>query len=185
MCTNLRLVLLGLFAVFSGSYVFAQSKLEQVEVTSTTSKAVILKALFPETLCEEVEKFGARCGGIPPPKRVNVVDSSERTVLFERGKADLTEDAKKLLTKVGEVLADKKDGGKRFVIVGHTDATGTDEINTTLSTQRANAAKDFLIARFSLPPSMLNAKGAGASELLNPLEPASYKNRRVELSPVQ
>lgn len=71
--------------------------------------------------------------------------------------------------------------GYRFLIVGHTDGTGSREHNLKLSQQRADAIRDALINPFGISPSRLEAVGLGEEQLLRPETPQADENRRVQL----
>lgn len=67
-------------------------------------------------------------------------------------------------------------------IVGHTDSTGSDAINNPLSFNRANAARDYLVAR-GVTSQRIATDGRGSREPIanNNSEQGRAKNRRVEI----
>ena len=69
---------------------------------------------------------------------------------------------------------------------GHTDATGADNYNQTLSERRANAVMDYLADK-GVDASRLSAKGLGESSPIAPNDTRDGRalNRRVELRLVQ
>ena len=72
---------------------------------------------------------------------------------------------------------------RTIVIEGHTDNVGEDASNQDLSDRRAASVREFLIAKYGVDGSRLEAKGFGES---NPVSPNStpegrQNNRRVEL----
>ena len=71
--------------------------------------------------------------------------------------------------------------GYRFLVVGHTDGTGSREYNLKLSQQRADAIREALINPFGIAPARIEAVGLGEEQLLKPAEPAAADNRRVQL----
>jgi outer membrane protein OmpA-like peptidoglycan-associated protein len=71
--------------------------------------------------------------------------------------------------------------GYRFLIVGHTDATGNREYNLKLSEQRAAAIREALINPFGISPTRLETIGFGEEQLLNRGKPEAGENRRVQL----
>ena len=71
--------------------------------------------------------------------------------------------------------------GYRFLIVGHTDATGNREHNLKLSQQRAEAIRAALINPFGINPARIEAVGMGEEQLLNRSKPEAAENRRVQL----
>jgi outer membrane protein OmpA-like peptidoglycan-associated protein len=70
-----------------------------------------------------------------------------------------------------------------LVIVGHTDAQGTDSYNMTLSEKRAAAAANYLAAQ-GVSRTRLRSAGRGESEPVasNESEAERGKNRRVEIA---
>ncbi|HVO76747.1 MAG TPA: OmpA family protein, partial [Candidatus Bathyarchaeia archaeon] len=66
---------------------------------------------------------------------------------------------------------------------GHTDATGSDKTNMTLSNERAKAVRDYLLKGFpQLKADNLSAKGYGKTMPVasNDTKEGRAKNRRVE-----
>ena len=70
-----------------------------------------------------------------------------------------------------------------LMIVGHTDATGTDSYNQALSERRANAARNYLISQ-GVAANRINMSGRGESEPIANNEEADGRaqNRRVEVA---
>jgi outer membrane protein OmpA-like peptidoglycan-associated protein len=70
---------------------------------------------------------------------------------------------------------------KRVKIEGHTDDTGSREINTQLSRDRANSVRDYLI-RWGISPELLEAEGYGPDRPIesNKTQRGRDANRRVE-----
>jgi outer membrane protein OmpA-like peptidoglycan-associated protein len=73
---------------------------------------------------------------------------------------------------------------ERFVIEGHTDASGAPALNQRLSQERADEVRLFLIALGVQAP-RLRAVGKGATEPANPQDPLAAENRRVRVVTVQ
>jgi outer membrane protein OmpA-like peptidoglycan-associated protein len=84
------------------------------------------------------------------------------------------------LTKVAEVLTRYQDN--RVTIVGHTDSTGSDAYNQSLSQRRAAAVLAELNRR-GVPASRLQALGRGEDEprASNATAAGREQNRRVEI----
>jgi adhesin transport system outer membrane protein len=69
------------------------------------------------------------------------------------------------------------------VIAGHTDSTGSQHYNGTLSRQRAEVVRQSLIESYGIAPARLTAKGYGESQPLadNATAAGRAENRRVEM----
>jgi outer membrane protein OmpA-like peptidoglycan-associated protein len=101
-------------------------------------------------------------------------------VLFDTGKYDLRPPTREALARLsGIALAHP---GLRFEVEGHTDSTGSDELNQVLSQQRADAVRDYLIQQ-GLPAQGIAARGFGKTVPVadNGTAEGRQKNRRVEL----
>ena len=101
------------------------------------------------------------------------------SILFETASAELTENDKKELKNVINVLAQNKN-----IIVeisAHTDDVGSDGNNLKLSEARAQAVMEHLISQ-KVPARMLTSKGYGESQpvVSNTSEASRAQNRRVE-----
>jgi outer membrane protein OmpA-like peptidoglycan-associated protein len=101
-------------------------------------------------------------------------------VNFEFDSARLTHESYSKLDRVAASL--RAHPKVRVEISGHTDEMGTPEYNMTLSRQRAEAVRDYLMSK-GVSGSRLEAKGYGETEPLAPntSEEGRSKNRRVEL----
>ncbi len=106
-------------------------------------------------------------------------------ILFDVNSAKIKGESYKTLKDIGQLL--QEDPQLRLSIEGHTDSDGTDEHNMTLSQDRANSVRDYLISTYKLDAGRLEAKGWGESKPIDSNETAEGKanNRRVELIKLQ
>ena len=101
-------------------------------------------------------------------------------VLFDTGKYEVRPATREALARLsGIVLAHP---GLNLEVEGHTDSTGGDELNQTLSEQRAAAVRNYLVQQ-GLPAEAITAQGFGKSAPVadNDTAAGRQKNRRVEL----
>jgi outer membrane protein OmpA-like peptidoglycan-associated protein len=103
-------------------------------------------------------------------------------VNFDPNKHTMTESGKRQAQTLAGELLSPRNAGYRFLIVGHTDKTGTDAINDPLSLHRAEEVRTFLIDG-KLEPGRIAVEGRGSHEPLRAgSTEADYKvNRRVEV----
>lgn len=102
----------------------------------------------------------------------------EDRVLFAVDKSELNPEANAVLNRLSTALM--KVGINSAGVVGHTDATGSDEYNLALSQRRAAAVKAGLVAE-GMNPAEVRDQGAGESQPIatNDTEEGRKQNRRV------
>jgi len=132
--------------------------------------------------------------GCSPPvvqKIVPQAASAMETAIVERGKVTLNvqfDNAKSIvkknyheeIAKLAAVM--KKYTNLKITIEGHTDNVGGLKYNEKLSQLRADAVKNYLVAKFGVEASRLTAKGYGPIRPIesNATKEGRQKNRRVE-----
>jgi outer membrane protein OmpA-like peptidoglycan-associated protein len=72
--------------------------------------------------------------------------------------------------------------GLKLGIYGHTDNSGSDEVNLPLSEKRAGAVKDYMLSK-GLALTRIETKGYGAAKPVadNSTVEGRSRNRRVEI----
>jgi outer membrane protein OmpA-like peptidoglycan-associated protein len=117
-----------------------------------------------------------RAPDAPPPEPEHLVLEG---VLFESGSATLTADSGPRLDRVAEYMIHHPD--VRVRIAGHTDNVGNPARNRTLSQQRADAVRAYLVEH-GVEASRLEAVGLGDTEPVasNDTEEGRAENRRIE-----
>jgi outer membrane protein OmpA-like peptidoglycan-associated protein len=102
-------------------------------------------------------------------------------ILFAFNSSAIKPESTPTLDEIGTMLQDH--GDLRIRIEGHTDSTGEDEYNQTLSDERAAAVRQFLIDEYGIDASRLEAQGFGESSPVdtNDTPEGQQNNRRVEL----
>jgi outer membrane protein OmpA-like peptidoglycan-associated protein len=101
-------------------------------------------------------------------------------VLFDTGKFDLRTEAREALAKLSGIVLNYP--SLRLTIEGHTDSTGSTELNQTLSEKRAGSVRDYLVSQ-GLDAGTLTAQGFGMDMPIadNKTAEGRQKNRRVEI----
>lgn len=101
-------------------------------------------------------------------------------IQFEYDSHVLKTDSYRVLDRISREML--KDESAKFIIDGHASIEGTAEYNMTLSVDRANAVKVYLV-NSGVRAQNLEAKGYGATRPIasNDTETGRARNRRVEI----
>lgn len=133
---------------------------------------------------------GKSCGGNHSGADIDAVAavgaeirlSLDSALLFDVGKSDIRPEAASALD---ELAAQIRAYGTdiRVTVEGHTDSTGADRSNLSLSEARARSVWNYLAPRLSLPASAVTIRGFGETRPVadNATEEGRAKNRRVDL----
>lgn len=101
-------------------------------------------------------------------------------VSFDVGSADIKPELRQVLDQFAQGLQSQPSA--RVRIVGHADASGSDQTNNQLSEQRAMSVRNYLIDR-GVGSSRIDTVGRGSSEPIasNDTAQGRARNRRVEI----
>lgn len=187
-----KLALLTLAALLAAGSAQAQEKvLREGQVT----QQALIDALAPAEAASAAEDggtAGVRTRSFRPAARpagavAGTAAASARParasilVTFVTNSADLTPGAKSALDVLAAAMKSDKLASVKFVIEGHADPRGGDELNLKLSQARADSVLAYLTGTHGLPAERVKAVGKGSSALMNPGDPAAPENRRVTI----
>jgi len=120
--------------------------------------------------------------GLPDTRHKLLEEGSFSTtgILFDTGSATVKPASAGVLKAIAAVLAQHPD--IRVCIVGHTDASGDENANLSLSERRAAAVREMLQTEYQIHGSRLETGGKGESEPIadNQTSAGRAQNRRVE-----
>ncbi|MGD9308171.1 MAG: OmpA family protein [Desulfosarcina sp.] len=104
-----------------------------------------------------------------------------KAMQFPVGKSVIMPENYNLLSQVQKAIRTFDD--PRVIVEGHTDTTGSNEVNMLLSQQRAEAVRDYMIANQTLPPDSISAVGYGSERPLasNATSAGRAINRRIDI----
>ena len=111
--------------------------------------------------------------GGPPP-------SLSLAIQFEANSAHVRPESGALLGTLVAAMQSPELKGTRFVIEGHSDASGVPAQNQRLSQERADEVRLYLVA-LGVNPARLKAVGKGSSQPANGGDPLAPENRRVRV----
>lgn len=148
----------------------------------TTAAPVVAPAVVPQAA-----QSAAVVPVLPPvsaaPQPPAAAPSIDLTAQFRSGSAELTPDAMRTLDQLGRALSSDALASYQFRIEGHTDTTGSRDVNMTLSQARAAKVAEYLQGKFGVAPSRLEPVGRGQQVLKvqTPDQTPEPRNRRVQV----
>jgi OOP family OmpA-OmpF porin len=118
-----------------------------------------------------------------PNVRMLMPSIDVNTINFELGSWEIPPDQAAKLQVIADGLnrAIQRNPREVFLIEGHTDATGNDTDNLSLSDRRAESAATLLTQQFGVPAENLTSQGYGSQYLKEQTPGPSRINRRVTI----
>jgi outer membrane protein OmpA-like peptidoglycan-associated protein len=132
----------------------------------------------PSVKLPEVSVIGLETRG----NKDYTVYSMEESVLFDKGKAELRENAKKTLNQIVLSMAERAKGDIR--IYGYADPSeGTAKDNIALSSKRAMTVRNWLVENGKIEESRISVQPMGESQpkSTDGVTQTSKPNRRVDI----
>ena len=165
---------------------------ELMAMRSQMQTIAVLRLSILEQIRDSMVKTMGDASKVSISDNGNIILSE--SILFDVGSSEIKPEASPALDQLVDVfqkfLAD--DNNARYVdsivISGHTDSTGTDEDNRVLSTDRANAVLNYLMAgkngRLTRYAGYFCAAGYGETRPVqtNETDEGRAANRRIEIS---
>lgn len=168
----------------------AQSATARAQAEMAGSQAASAAALLAaQQAAEEAEKEKAALRNRLAEQLNTVLQTRETArglivsisdVQFDTGKYSLKSGAREKLSKVAGILLSYP--GLEIEVGGYTDSVGTDEMNQTLSENRAGSVRDYLVGE-GVAGAAITSKGFGETLPVASNDHAAgrQQNRRVEL----
>jgi outer membrane protein OmpA-like peptidoglycan-associated protein len=158
--------------------------------TGSTARGAIVGAVIGGTagaiIGRQMDKQAAELAAELPNAKVERVGEGllvtfDSGILFEFDSDVIKGSAQANLTELATSV--KKYPETELLIVGHTDATGTDAYNQGLSERRARSARAYLVTQ-GVPDPRIRTEGKGETEPVatNDTDAGRAQNRRVEVA---
>lgn len=116
---------------------------------------------------------------VPAIEANSIMITMDAGVLFDVDKYDLRNESKEILNNLAKVL--KEANISAFEIDGHTDSDADDAYNQTLSENRANSVKEYLVSVGVTANITTNGYGESRPVASNDTPEGKQQNRRVEI----
>jgi outer membrane protein OmpA-like peptidoglycan-associated protein len=151
-----------------------QSRLDAQQAQQSAQQADTDKAVMRARLSEQLNSI------LQTRDSARGLIASMSDVLFDTGKYSLKPGAREKLAKVAGILLAYP--GLDIAVGGYTDNVGSDQMNQTLSENRAGSVRDYLVQQGVLTNSV-SARGFGNTSPVasNDNSSGRQQNRRVEL----
>ena len=143
---------------------------------------VFIEPPAPEALARLLFKPRYRSVGGVTTREPNLV---AMMINFEFDSTRILPQSLPLLDSVGQMLDLPEARSESLVIEGHTDASGAEAYNQTLSERRAGAIRDYLVASFGVKAERLIIVGYGKTRPYDGSDPINPLNRRAAFRPLK
>lgn len=161
----------------SGGAIGYQLEQENEEIAARSERLAALDRQIEENkrLIAELKRRGA---DVRHTKRGVIVNLPD--VLFKFARAELSENARRTVRDIAELIKDNKN--RHVSIEGHTDSVGSIPYNLRLSSARAQAVHDELLAQ-GVPRAQMTIRSMGETDPIasNSTDYGRSRNRRVEV----
>lgn len=167
-------------AFVAAFFVLLQQACAPKKVALQPAAEVIQEKPEPAPVVEEKEPAPAPA---PEPEPVEPPNFDFRNIQFEYDSHVLKTDSYAILDQISREI--RKDPDAKFYVNGHASIEGTDEYNMSLSIDRANAVKLYLV-NSGISGENLITEGYGSTQPVasNNTEAGRTLNRRVEIKPI-
>jgi OmpA-OmpF porin, OOP family len=171
----------GLLLAALATTASAQAGTEMLKGNKVTESNLV-DALTPpeEPVLTRSLKISRDTAGVLPAQPARKASAS-LLITFETNSADLTAPSKKQLDVVAAALKNNRLADYNFSVEGHADPRGNPEANLSLSQQRAESVRNYLVTEHGISAERLKAEGKGDRNLFNAKVPSAAENRRVTI----
>ena len=160
----------------------AQQITERQLIGSLDQMAASAPVVDVGMLIEEVNgNVGRGVAGLPNWSLLAQLPQFAVDIEFENNSVAMEPESYRTIGVIADALHHPLLRHYRFLVVGHTNATGEPAHNLELSLQRANAIKVALMTALAVPAQQLEVVGVGQELPLDGTNPKDAKNRRVQL----
>jgi outer membrane protein OmpA-like peptidoglycan-associated protein len=130
---------------------------------------------------EAMKASGTPMSGLPNWSKVERLPQMVVEIDFANDSVAIEPESYRTLGMIADALHHPNLWAYKFLVVGHTSSTGSDQHNLELSQQRSDAIKEILSTTFAVDPGRLYAVGVGKYFPIEGTKSESADNRRVQL----
>ena len=161
---------------------YEEKRIKEIEATSAKTEAVPDVEAAQEASTAEPNEKSVEKGSKAPGLGEYLSSKSEPVIYFDHNRSDIKPQYNDLLDEIAGVLKEKISQAK-ITLAGHTDSTGGERYNASLSVRRARAVELYLRDNQEIPAERVTVKAYGQNSPIasNETEEGRAKNRRVEV----
>ncbi|WP_349962409.1 OmpA family protein [Rhizobium sp. ZPR3] len=164
------------------AYASAQQVSEQRIVTGLDKLTNAAPIVDVELLRQEaMSASGKDMAGLPNWSKVVHLPQMVVEVDFQNDSVAIEPESYRTLGMIADALHHPNLWDYKFLVVGHTSSTGSDQHNLDLSQRRADAIKEILATTFAVAPNRLFSVGVGKYFPIAGSKSEAADNRRVQL----
>jgi outer membrane protein OmpA-like peptidoglycan-associated protein len=130
---------------------------------------------------EAMTASGKPMSGLPNWSKVSHLPQMVVEINFANDSVAIEPESYRTLGMIADALHHPNLWAYKFLVVGHTSSTGSDQHNLELSQKRSDAIKEILSTTFAVDPGRLYAVGVGEYFPIEGTKSESADNRRVQL----
>ena len=161
--------------------------MKRLHIVKLTLSAIASVSLFTSAQTTSSQKSLAEIeAALNPLESLANIDgvrfSIDLNIQFALGSASLLTSANQQINVLGQALQGEKLSGCVIELIGHTDATGSEQANQVLSEARANSVRQALFNGFQIEEHTIEAIGKGEAMLLAGFADDDKRHRRVEIT---
>lgn len=161
---------------------FAQEVSQQRIITGLGKLTSAAPVIDLEILRQEVVNGGGQpMAALPNWQKISKLPQMVVEINFENDSVAIQPKSYRTLGMLADALHHPNLWAYKFLVVGHSSATGDDKHNLELSDKRAAAIKEILSTTFAVDPQRLYAVGVGEYMPIEGSNADASNNRRVQL----
>ncbi|MQB35009.1 OmpA family protein [Rhizobium rhizogenes] len=170
-------------AISTSSAIAVAQQVTEQRITSSLGKLTTAAPIIDVALLREEAANGAGkdMTGLPNWGKVAQLPQMVVEIDFQNDSVGIEPESYRTLGLIADALHHPNLWDYKFLVVGHSSATGSDKHNLDLSEKRADAIREILSTTFAVDPARLFAVGVGEYFPIDASKASTADNRRVQL----
>ncbi len=172
---------LMLLAVTATPGIALAQQISEQRIVSGLGKLVGAAPIVDVAILRQEAMSGKTMEALPNWSKVAKLPQMVVEINFENDSVMIKPESYRTIGMIADALHHPNLWDYKFLIVGHTSATGSEDHNMDLSEKRATAIREMLATTFAVAPERLYAVGVGEYFPIDAAKADAANNRRVQL----